>query len=125
MALYFGNFAVELSPRETIHMAFALNVGQTIDFSIRYLDTTGVEMTTPPKADSTPSWGNLHPDIETLTASGDGLTATATGVAAGTDTIQVSLSVGGQSFTATLDGTVSGTAGQTLGSIEIVAGTPR
>ncbi len=123
--LIVGNFAVELIPQEILHMATTINVGQTLPLSIRYLDTTGQPMTTPPAPDAAPSWTNTDAAVATLTPAADGLTADALGVAAGSDVVDLTLMVGGVSFSASLDLTVDAVVPvQTLGSIEIVAGTP-
>ncbi len=106
-------------------MAATLKVGQTLPFSIRYLDQNGIEMSPTPTTDAPPAWAQNTPATESLTAAPDGLTASAIGLAAGIDTIQVTLAVGGNSFQATLDVTVEAVApSQTLTSIEIVPGTP-
>lgn len=106
-------------------MAATLKVGQTIPFSIAYLDQNGNPMSPPPNPDAPPAWAQLNSASESLTAAPDGNTASATGLAAGSDTIQLSLSVGGNQFTATLDVTVEAAEPtQTLTSIQIVAGTP-
>lgn len=105
-------------------MATQLNIGQTLPLSIRYLDQDGRSMPAP-TPDAPPAWANSSPGIESLTAAPDGSSASAMGVSAGSDTIQVQLSVDGKPFTATLDVTVNGVSPtQTLTSIEIVPGTP-
>lgn len=123
--LVVGNFAVELIPEESIHMATEINVGQTLPLSIRYLDTTGQPMGTPPTPDAPPAWTQTTSADDTLTPATDGLSATALGLEAGSDVVNLTLAVGGVSFTATLDVTINAVVPvQTLGSIEIVAGTP-
>jgi len=104
-------------------MATSLIVGQTLPLSIAYLDQHGQPMATSPAADAPPAWANTTPATETLTASADGLTASALAVGPGSDTIRVTLAVGGVQFSATLDVTVAA-AVQTLTSVEIVAGVP-
>lgn len=106
-------------------MATEIKVGQTLPLSIRYLDQNGREMAATPIPDAPPAWGNSSPAVETLTAAPDGATASAFGLAAGSDTIRVQLAVNGIAFTATLDVTVAEVVPtQTLTSVEIVAGTP-
>ena len=127
VVLTIGGFAVELIPEREIHMATTINAGQNLPFSIAFLDQNGQPMVPAPKPDAAPAWSNRSPATETLTASADGMTASAVGNAAGLDTVKVSLAVGGVTFNATLDVTVNagtGTGSQTLTSIGIVAGTP-
>lgn len=104
-------------------MAATQNVGQSLPLSIEYLDQNGQPMRTTPTPDTAPQWANSDTATETLVASVDGKTAVATAVAAGADTVEVTLAVGGRSFTATLDVTVM-PAAQTLTSIAIIAGVP-
>jgi hypothetical protein len=121
-----GNFAVELIPEEIVHMATTLHVGQTLPMSIEYLDQNGNPMlSAPPLLDAPPVWANNTPATETLTASADGHTASALAMAAGTDTVRLTLLVGGVQFSATLDVTVAAVVPiQTLTAIAIVPGTP-
>jgi len=103
-------------------MAYTLDVGKTELFAIEFLDQDGKPMEKTPTPDAPPSWAQTDPSAESLTPAADGMTAQATGLAAGSDTIQLSLSVGGQSFTATVDATVNAVQpSQTLTSIGIVA----
>jgi hypothetical protein len=125
VVLVVGKFAVELVPREIVHMATELKVGQTLPLSIEYLDQHGSPMVPSPVLDGPPQWANNTPATATLTGSADGLTASTLGVAAGTDTVRVTLMAGGQQFAATLDVTVVAVEpAQTLTSIGIVAGAP-
>lgn len=98
-------------------------VGQTLPLSLAFLDQHGQPMTVQPSVDSPPQWSNSNPAAETLSVAGDGLSATAVAIAPGVDTITVSVSVGGQSFQATLDVSVT-EAGQKLTNVQIVPGTP-
>lgn len=102
-------------------MASSMNVGQTTALSIEYLDQDGKPMATIPTADSAPVWAQTTPATEQLVPAADGLTATAKGLAAGSDTIQLTVVVGGKTFQATLDMTVNAAA-QVLTSVGIVAG---
>lgn len=103
-------------------MAYTLDVGKTELFAIEFLDQDGKPMDPTPRPDAPPSWAQTDPGVESLSPSPDGMNAQASGLAAGTDTIQLSLSVGGQSFTATVDATVNAVQPtQTLTSIGIVA----
>lgn len=122
VVLIVGNVAVELIPNGVTHMAFTLDVGKTENLSIEYLDQDGKPMLVTPSLDSPPSWAQTTPATETLTAAADGNTATATGLAAGADTIQLTVMVGGRSFVATVDSTVDAVVSpQTLTSVGIVA----
>lgn len=106
-------------------MATSMKVGQSLPLSIAFLDQNGDPMIPTPALDADPSWSQLSSMTDTLTASGDGMTATAMALAAGTDTVRVQLSVSGQSFEATLDLTVEAVEPtQTLTSIQIIAGEP-
>ncbi len=104
-------------------MAYTLDVGKTENLSIAYLDASGNPMVPVPTPDAPPSWSQSTPASETLTAAADGNTATAVGLAAGTDTIDVDLMVGGIAFKATIDATINAVAppAQVLTSIAIVA----
>ncbi len=106
-------------------MATTIKVGQSLPLSIEYLDQSGNPMLTAPMPDAAPQWAQTSPSAESLTASFDGHTATAIGLAPGDDTVDVKLSVGGRSFSASLGVSVAAAAGgQTLTSIAIIAGTP-
>jgi hypothetical protein len=120
--LRIGNVAVELIAWETIHMALTENVGQTSTLSIHYWDATGAEITAP-VLDSPASWSQTTPATDTLTASADGNSATVVGLAAGSDTVQVQVMVGGKQFSATIDVTVAASA-PALDHITIEASTP-
>ena len=76
-----------------------------------------------PTPDSAPGWLQTNVSAETLTPAQDGLTCSDLGIAAGSDTVKVDLNVNGKPFSATIDMTVVA-VGQTLTSIEIVAGVP-
>lgn len=99
-----------------------ITVGHTANLSIEYLDQDGNPMVTAPAPDSPPSWTNApsDPSVDTFTPSADGLTATLVANAAGTDTVSLTVLVGGKSFPASLAFTVSA-APQTLTSVRIKA----
>jgi hypothetical protein len=99
-------------------MAVTLAVGHTLNMALVFLDQNGNPMLTPVVPDAAPSWTDTTSATETLTVSGSGLTAVGTPVAPGTDTVSVALAVGGVSFTATLDVTVT-SAPQVLTSVSI------
>jgi hypothetical protein len=116
-----GGVAVELIPKENIHMATTINVGQTLPLSVKYLDASGNDITADVTPDAPPAWTDTTPVTDTLT--GFGSTATALGLAAGTDVITMDVTVGGVAFSATLDLTVAALV-PVVASVEIVAGTP-
>ena len=91
--------------------------------SIGYFDQHGNPMAPAPTPDAPPQWTQANPAADTLTPAPDGNSATALGLAAGSDTISLSLTVGGATFSATLDLTVSAEP-QVLTSIQIVPGAP-
>lgn len=93
-------------------------VGSTLKLTIAFLDQNGAPMATTPTPDAPPTWGNTA-TIETPTLVNGNLEDDLLGVAAGVDTLNVALAVGGVSFTATAPVTV-GAAPQILTSIEIV-----
>jgi hypothetical protein len=97
-----------------------VNVGHTVSMTIVFLDQNGNPMLTPVTPDATPTWTDTTPATGTLTPSADGLSATELAVAAGTDTVTVSLAVSGVSFTAS-QGIVVAAAPQVLTSIAIAA----
>ncbi len=79
-----------------------VTVGHTASLSISYFDANGNPMLTTPTPDAAPVWSNGDATIDTLTASADGLTAQDVAIAAGSDTVSVSVVVGGVTFSATL-----------------------
>ena len=120
--LIVGNVAVEIPADGVIHVATSLNVGQTVPLSISYLDQNGQPMVPTPTPDSPAAWSQLDPTIQDLIAAQDGNTATATGLKAGSDTLQLTVIVGGQTFVATMDAVVNAVVpAQTLTSVNIVA----
>ncbi len=79
-------------------------------------------MAVAPVPDSPPTWAQLDASVQSLAPASDGLTAVATGLKAGTDTVQLSVTVGGKTFAATVDATINaGVPSQTLSSVGIVA----
>lgn len=123
IALYVAGVPFLLRPRKAIYMATSFNVGQKLPLSISFLDQNGQPMANPPTPDAPPTWSNGSAATDTLTVAPDGLSASDLGVAAGTDTVAVSLAVATVAFSATLAVTVAA-APQVLTSIEIVPGTP-
>ena len=93
---------VLLHPNEENFMTTILTMGHKLGLSIQVLDQNGNPMLTPVTYDAPPAWTNTTPATETIAASADGQTALGTPVAPGTDTVSVSFSIGGKSFSATL-----------------------
>ncbi len=111
----------ELLPDRRITMnPVAVNVGHTVSMSIVWLDQNGNPMLTTPVPDAPPAWTDTTPSTGTLTVAPGGMTATELAIAAGTDTVDLSLSVGGEAFSASLGITVSAAA-QVLTSVSIAA----
>ena len=79
-----------------------LSMGHKLDLSFLILDQNGNPMLTQPAPDAAPVWSDTTPATETLAAAASGLTAVATPVAPGTDTINLSLVIGGKALTASL-----------------------
>jgi DMSO reductase anchor subunit len=96
-----------------------LTIGHTLNLAIQELDQHGNPMLVPVVYDAAPVWTNSSPATETLSVSSDGKTATGTPIAPGTDTVSLSVSIGGQVFTATLAVEVNA-APQVVSSIVIV-----
>lgn len=94
------------------------SVGHTATLGIVYLDQHGNPMLVPPTPDSPPTWAHATPATATLTPSADGMSATEAGVAAGSDSVSLSVTVGGLVFSATLPVTVSAEP-QVLRSVDI------
>lgn len=95
-----------------------VSIGHTVNCSIVFLDQSGNPMLITPTPDAPPTWTDTTPATGTLTTVPGGLTATELAVAAGGDTITVSLAVAGVNFTASVPVIVS-PAPQTLTSIQI------
>ena len=102
LLLVIDNFAVLLHPNEENLAMTQVTVGHQLALSILFLDQRGNPMLTAPTPDAAPSWSNSTPATETLAAAADGLSAVATTVAPGTDTVSLSVVVGGVTFSATL-----------------------
>jgi hypothetical protein len=103
-------------------MAVVYNVGQQLPMALQAFDQFGKPMPMPP-LDGVPSWTNTTPAVETLAPSSDGMSANATAITAGGDTVSCQLSSGGVSFSASINVTVQAVP-SVLTSIEIEPGTP-
>jgi hypothetical protein len=110
---------VYLPFRTDIFMSTIITVGHKLGLAIEYLDQNGNPMLVTPTPTDIPVWSNANPAVETLSVAADGLSATGTPVAPGNDTVSLSVTVGGQTFTATLAVEVDA-APQVLTSVEIV-----
>lgn len=104
-------------------MSLQITAGHSVDAAIGYLDQNGHPMLVAPTPDSPPAWTNAPsaPGIDTLTASADGSTAVLATNAAdadSSDTLSVTVSVGGHSFSASLAIAIS-SAPQVLTSVVI------
>ena len=97
-----------------------LTVGHTVDFALVFLDQNGNPMFVTPVPDAAPIWSDITPATGTLTPAASGLTASELAIAAGSDTVSVSLMVGGVSFSASIDVTVTSVP-QVLTSVDIAA----
>ena len=98
-----------------------LTVGHTDTASIIYLDANGNPMLTTPVPDAPPTWVDPAPPspaVDTITPSADGNTCVIVATAPGTDTVNLSLAVGGKVFTASLQLNISA-APQVLTSVAI------
>ena len=96
-----------------------LNVGHSAALSIEYLDQNNNPLPAP-VPDSPPVWSNVALTTATLTVGPGGQTATEAAIAAGTDTVNLSVVVGGKTFTTLLGVTVQ-PAPPVLTSIQINA----
>lgn len=97
-----------------------VSIGHNVQMSLVFLDQNGNPMRTSPAPDAPPVWTQSDPVIGALTAGSSGLTATEAALAAGVDTVSVSLTVGGVQFSASIPIDVS-PAAQVLTSVQIAA----
>ena len=114
------SFAVIIPPNRKVHLMENVTLGHVIALAISYLDQNGQPMVTAPTPDSPPTWTDTTPATETLVVAADGSTAQATPIAVGTDTINLSVVVGGATFAAALNVNVSA-APQVLTSVAVSA----
>ncbi len=114
---------VFLTPELDLQMQTNGPVGTPLDMSLAFFDQNGAPMNTTPTPDAAPAWASTDTTVDGVVASDDGMTAVADRATAGTATITMSLTVNGQSFTATVDDTVEAVTPpeQVLTSVEIVA----
>jgi hypothetical protein len=100
-----------------------VNAGHAVALALAYLDANGNPMLTKPTPDAAPAWTDAPsaPGIDTLTVAPDGssaVLATNPADANASDTVSVSVAVGGKTFAATLSIAISA-APQVLTSIAI------
>ena len=97
-----------------------VNVGHKIEMTITYLDQNGNPMQVTPTPDSKPTWADAPSTagIDTLVVASDGLSAELDALAAGSDTVTLTVLVGGATFTATLAVQIS-PAPQVLTTVQI------
>ena len=96
--------------------AFNVTVGTPVIFGFTEVDQNGTPLATP--VAGTAVWSNSNSAAGTLAPSPSGQSATYTPVAPGTDTVTAVLTVGGQTFTATVTVNVAA-APQVLSGIVI------
>ncbi len=112
--------SIKLLANEVTHMSTTtVSIGHTVALALEFDDANGNPMLTPVTPDAPPTWTQTTAATGTLAASGDGLSAVYTPGAVGTDTVTVSLAVGGVAFTGTADINVTA-APQVLSSVKIV-----
>jgi hypothetical protein len=111
----------ELKPNRKTRIMTQITVGHTDTLSIQYLDQNGNPMLTPVTPDSPPTWTNTpaSPPVDTFTVAADGSSATLVATTAGSDVVNLSVMVGGKTFTATDAITISA-APQVVSGVMIV-----
>lgn len=113
------HYEIFLTPNRRSKLAnVTVSVGHTVDFALVFLDQNGNPMLVTPTPDTPPTWTDTTPATGTLTPAASGLTAQESALAVGTDTVSVTLTVGGVSFSASIDLTVQA-APQVLTSVQI------
>ena len=124
VVLFIDGYGHELNPHRRTCFMTQVTAGHKITYTIAYLDENGRPMITTPTPDGPPSWSNAPsaPGIDTLTPSADGSSAvlqTNPGDADSTDTVSMTVLVGGRSFSAS-DSVAISAAPQVLTSVELV-----
>ena len=111
-----------LEPGKVTHMADTVSVGHQISYSIQEVDAQGNPMLTAVPFDSPPTWTDSPSaaGVDTFTVSADGTTAVLVADAVGTDSVAVSVTIGGQVFTASDIVTISA-APQVLSGIQLLS----
>ena len=116
----------ELNPNWETKIMISATVGHKVVNTIGYVDTAGNPMLVAPTPDAPPTWVSadaaatppVSPLPDTLTISPDGTECDQACVAVGTDTLALSVTVGGVVFTASQSLTISA-APQVLGGVVI------
>jgi hypothetical protein len=103
-------------------MPLKVTVGHSVSCGLLFLDQNGNPMLTTVVPDAPATWSHVQSgtSVDTLTPSGDGNSASVDALSPGTDTLSVSVVVGGLTFSATLDIEVD-PAPQVVSSVQIVA----
>ena len=99
-----------------------LTVGHSDTMTIEYLDQNGNPMLSPVTPDAAPTWTNTpaSPPVDTFTVSPDGSSAVLAATAPGADTVNLSVTVAGKTFAASLGIAISA-APQVLTSVAIAS----
>jgi len=97
-----------------------VSVGHMVTCTLEYLDQNGNPMLTPVTPDSPPVWTDAPsaPGVDTNSVSADGLTDVVSALAVGSDTVGVTVIVGGKTFTDSTLITITA-APQVLTSVQI------
>jgi hypothetical protein len=120
VVFWWGDVGIVLHPRQENLVMLNLTVGHTATGVVAFLDQNGNPMLTPLVPDSPPTWTNnpVPAGADTLTPATNGLGATLVANAAGTDTINFSVVVGGVTFSASTAVSISA-APQVLTSVQL------
>jgi hypothetical protein len=122
VVLFVDGYGHELNPHKRTRIMTSVTAGHKVTYAIAYLDANGNPMLTTPTPDSPPAWTDTIGAADTLTVAADGNSAvlqTGAADASSTDTVGVTVVVGGKSFSATDTVDVSA-APQELTSIALV-----
>ncbi len=122
VVLFVDGYGHELNPYRRNCFMTPVTAGHKITYAIAYLDANGRPMLMTPTPDGPPSWTNAPsaPGIDTLTAAGDSaILQTNAADADSSDTVSVTVTVGGKTFQAS-DAVAISAAPQVLSSIELV-----
>jgi hypothetical protein len=103
--LKINQLAILLVENQEVFVMSQLHIDQIVTLSIEATDVAGNVVPFTP--DAPPVWANGNPAAATDVVSADGLTDVLTPVAVGqTDSVKVSVVIGGVGFTATIDETI-------------------
>ena len=111
--------SILLTPNKETVLMTDITLGHGIDLAIAFLDASGNPMVNPPIPDAPPSWTQTTPATESLAVDPGGMTAHCKSIAVGSDSLALSVVVGGATFTANLAVNVAAPA-QVLTSVAIV-----